>query len=486
MSDEEQKFWNTALDSPFYTKKYKFDPGLKSRATRALPDEIKKMIRENPGTSYPDPKHDTFSTSGDFRCPCCGRKVTMYEPSHGRDEYEINTWGHCPHFGFNGIFPSDAIGIYMANRFGQNTKRNALEAIRELDSLSFTTPSEEERRAKILADRYEERRTRSEANVSAVRDNTKWGDDIPPQGLRAMKARGLENLNLLSEGTKQMIGWCEGIKLKCLTRDDDYTASGLVFSLDGGRGFQIRRVGKNGRFVCVSKEKQENGTAKNKVTRFYTIGPAGPFNIDALDFSNGLDPIFVTEGPLDAVTMEMALRREDKGPDHVRVISIQGCENTSYLGDELRRRGGFFSVFLALDSDDPGVEAQMRLDGLLRENPNVTVLPFPGYMGFKDMNALWMADRKKAADYMKTIHSIGRHMMDGRISENAGMDLLLSMADMTLENFENRRKQTLDRFHKAIEERSAVPTVSEAQFRKTEEDLKAKTSQAIGGTRIER
>lgn len=486
MSDRKQRFWNTAQDSVFWTKKYdeKFpEDALLSRAVRSLPEAIRSMIAADPGTSYPDSKHDSFGSTGNFRCPCCGRKITLYEPRNGRAEYEINSWGNCPDFGVNGRFPSDAIGIYMAHEFGANTKGNALKAIQalSLDNMSMTSRSEDERRNRELADRYEERRRRSESNVTAVREKTLWGNDIPAEGLRALKSRGLENLALLSDGTRQMIGWCSDLKLKCLTRDAEYAATGLVFSLDGGRGFQIRRAKRNGEFI-----KKETGEDAKSTVRFYTIGPAGPFNIDALDFSNGLDPVFVTEGPLDAVTMEMALRREDVGPDHVRVISIQGCENTSYLADELRRRGGYFAVFLALDSDDHGVEAQLRLDGLLRENPNVTVLPFPGYMGFKDMNEMWTADRQKASSYMKTIHSVGRHMMDGRITADAGLELLLGMGDITPQNFDVRHRQTMERFRKEIEARAAVPTVSEAEFRKTAESLKARTVNAIGGKEIER
>lgn len=388
----------------------------------------------------------------DFACPCCNNKVTVYHNSF-LNRIAINTWGHCSHFGEGGEYPNDAIGFRMAEAGLPNTYANAMAILREYDVGSYSkadyyspeaTRRREEKRSKIM-----------EENTYLIRRKTQWGDDMPQKALDLLKTRGIDIFRL-RPSTRGKIGYCEGLELKRMKDDGIYKATGIVFALADG-GYQIRRSYK-GSFL-----KKEDGT------RFYTMGPATPFNMDVLDYANGLDPTFVVEGPLDAISMESALYRQDAQIPKAQVISIQGCANHKYFANELERRGGKMVLFLALDSDEHGIDSQLKLKDELKNNKNLTILPFPGYMGYKDMNDMWMADKEKASWYIQMIHTIGRHVADGRMAIEDGKELLMDMVQFSPSKFswcQTRLKELFMRAVQAQQERKAqIPLEKEKQIR---------------------
>lgn len=422
-----------------YDKKHP-EENLLERATRDLPAVVQ---------SSPYYLGNKSGGLADFACPCCNKKVTVYHNNY-INRVSINTWGHCSHFGEGGEYPNDAIGFRMAEAGMANTYENAMEILRDYTAGSYSrddyysveaTRRREEKRSKIM-----------EENTYIIKRKTLWGDDMPQNALDLLASRGID-LSRLRPSTRGKIGYCEAIELKRMKDEGIYRATGIVFAL-ANDGYQIRRSTRKG-FL-----KKEEGV------RFYTMGPATPFNMDVLDYSNGLDPTFVVEGPLDAVSMECALYREDTKIPKAQAISIQGCANHRYFAEELERRGGKMVLFLALDSDEHGVDAQLKLKDELKDNKNLTILPFPGYMGYKDMNDMWMADKAKASWYMQMIHAIGRHVADNRISMEDGKELLMDMSLFTPSKYnwcQNRIKELFAKAVQAQAERKAEISEKQAQ-----------------------
>lgn len=418
-------FWTTQYD------KRHPEMDVLSKATLDLPYAVSHSAYALPNES---------GGLADFACPCCGRKVTVYHDVHlGR--ITVNNWGHCPHFGDNGEYPNDAIGFRMAEKGMDNTYENGMETLRSCYGELGTHGDGDWYSPEATAERTRRRSKVMEKNALELRTKALWGDDMPQEALDLLALRGLEDISRLRPSTREKIGFCRDVRLSKLKNPDEtYSATGIVFRL-GDDGFQIRRARKDLGSFCGD----EDGP------RFYTVGPSKPFNLDVLDYANALDPIFVVEGPMDAITMESALYREDTKVPKAQVVSIQGCGNHRSFAQELERRGGRMVLVLALDSDEAGVDAQLKLKDELSTNPNLTLLPFPGYMGFKDMNDMWRADRAKASWYMQTIHAIGRHVADGRLSRSDGADLLMDMSKFSPTTYRWCRERTVERFNEAVE-----------------------------------
>ena len=427
----------------FYTSVYDRkhpEENLLAKATRDLPGVVERSA------FYLGNKSGGLA---DFACPCCNKKVTVYH-NNQLNRIAVNTWGHCSHFGDNGEYPNDAIGFKMAEAGLANTYENAMEILKDYNIGAYSKGDYYS--AENTRKREEKRREVMEENTYIIKRKTSWGDDMPQVALDLLKTRGID-VSKLRPSTRGKIGYCEDIRLLKLKDGGTYKATGIIFELVND-GYQIRRSNKKG-FL-----KKEDGV------RFYTMGPATPFNVDVLDYANGLDPTFVVEGPMDAISMECALYREDTKVPKAQVISIQGCANHRYFAEELKRRGGKMVLFLALDSDEAGADSQLKLKDALKDNASLTILPFPGYMGFKDMNEMLMADKTKASWYMQMIHAIGRHVADGRVSLEDGKELLMEMAQFTPSKFEWCKTRTRERFVEAVkkqEERKIQAPLEEAK-----------------------
>ena len=432
--------------SKFYTSVYdKKHPEehLLDRATRDLPGVVQSSAY------YLGNKSGGLA---DFACPCCNKKVTVYHNNH-LNRVAINNWNHCVHFGEKGEYPNDAIGFRMAERGLANTYENAMSILRDYNVGSYS--KSDYYSAENTRKRDEKKTQVTEENTYIIKRNTAWGDKMPQEALNLLKTRGIE-ISKLTPSTRSQIGYCENAKLLKLRDSGTYDATGIVFAL-ANNAYQIRRSNKKG-FL-----------KKDAATRFYTIGASTPFNMGTLDYANGLDPTFVVEGPMDAISMECALCRDDTKVPKAQVISIQGCANHRYFADELKRRGGKMVLFLALDSDEAGVDSQLKLKDTLKDNANLTILPFPGYMGHKDMNEMLMADKKKASWYMQMIHAIGRHVADGRVALEDGKELLMDMVHFTQSKFDWCKMRTKEKFAEAVkkqeERKMQIPLEAEKQAR---------------------
>lgn len=430
----------------FYTSKYDEkhpDANLVSKATRDLPSVVASS------SFYLGNKSGGLA---DFACPCCGNKVTVYHNNH-LNRVSINNWGHCSHFGKNSEYPNDAIGFRMAAAGLPNTYENAMSILKDYNVGTYSKSnyySDE-----VTNKRNELKRRITQDNTYNIKRNAKWGDELPQVALNLLASRGID-VSKLRPSTRKKIGYCEDLELSKLNDTGIYKATGIVFAL-GGDGYQIRRSDRKG-FL-----------KKNVSTRFYTVGASKPFNMDVLDYSNGIDPTFIVEGPMDAISIECALYRESTQVPQPQVISLQGCANHSYFAEDLARRGGKMVLFLALDADESGTESQGQLREVLKDNPNLTILPFPGYMGYKDANEMLMADKQKACWYLQMTHAIGRHIADGRVSLEDGKGLLMEMAKFTPSKFEKCKAQIKEKFAEAIEaqreRKMQAPLETEKQIR---------------------
>ena len=434
------------LDLPFFTKNYIKTKGADQTVLGKAISDLPYII-ESSGYAK---SHLSITGAMDVTCPCCGNSIGVFHPANDKFEYMINNFGHCPHFGENGEFPDDAIGFMMAIRFGVNTRSNAQAIMSEYLNADFRVENDNRKTADQWKRERAKAREKTRRNQQAVESNLKTGMDMPKEAFALWKSRGIteNDIGKLRPTTKDNIGFISGVKAEKLSHDGGYYyLNGLVFSLgeteDGLRSYQIRRCDKDAKKLITKSDEKLAGSDKNaaakNATRFYTIGPARLFNAEMLDYANGLEPIFITEGPLDAVNLEIAAYKESDKVPKGQVMAIQGCENTSYLEDEFKARGGNVGIFLALDDDVFGKDSAKKLAERLGKLENVRILPFPGYLGSKDMNDMWRKEGPEVSSrWIRTISGIGRHILDGRVSEKTGTRMLLKMKGMTASEFKDR------------------------------------------------
>lgn len=404
-------------DLPFYTKEYEAaeHPGILDSAVNGLPAEIMAMnLNLEKGMSG--------NGSMKFRCPCpgCKGKLGLYSPKGGSTAYTIRNFSGCGHYGYNGQYPNDVIGLRMGARGLPNTRANAATIMRDSPTYNEAQWESEEKKKK----RNEERIRKTLINIDKVTAATSWGSTMPDDALDLLdQFRGIsrDDLKNLPPTMFDSFGFCKNAKVLKTGEDGYYYVTGFMFRLseneDGTRSLQARRVKKDMSMFVQKDDKKDN-------QRFFSMGPTTPFNIEMLDYANGLEPIFVTEGPMDAIVTAIALKSK------AQVISIQGCQNGSYLQQELKNRGGKVGIFLSLDDDESGRSAQIVEYRKLKTLPNVEILPFPGYLGKKDMNDLWLVDKELAADWMQMIRGVGRRILDGRLLPEDGKTLLSRMKMM--------------------------------------------------------
>ena len=438
-------------NEPFFTKIYeKEHPGILASATMDMPAEILAM---NLNLERP-----SGNGSMKFRCPCpnCKGNLGLFVPNDGSALYTIQDFNKCGHFGKNGVYPNDVIGLRMAFRGLPNTRANAAAVMKDY-TISNESPADFEEKRK----KWNEERTRKTAiNLNKATAATSWGNSMPDEALDLLdQFRGIsrEDLKLLPPSMLDNFGFCKNVKILKTSDDGHYFVTGFMFRLseneDGSRSLQARRVKKDLSMFVQKEDKKENKKSNFSNPRFFSIGPTTPFNTEMLDYANGLEPIFVTEGPMDAIVMAIALKVK------AQVISIQGCQNGNYLQKELKSRGGNVGIFLSLDDDESGRSAQIEEYKKLKTLPNVQILPFPGYLGKKDMNDLWLADKEIASDWIRMVRSIGRRVLDGRLLAEDGVTLLSKMKMMNgIHDYKMMgRARLVDEFRQMCEKVASMP-----------------------------
>ena len=323
-----------------------YDRAVKASIVADLPRYVQQCCHTEKG----------YSTlkGGLFRCPICGGKGKVFRKS-GDYPYSITMY-QCSHFMRGSEYPGDSFGIYAATH-GMSTD----EAFRALmkseggyappspDSAKRLKEQEEKRRQEELA--WAQKKADSIAqNRQTLEAHTSWGSAIQGTGKTLLEARGI-HVDQLPPAYADLVGYLPSTSFVSMYQDSHYPVEGVVFRLGDG-AYQVRKTHGS---TYVSKDE--------KTSRFITLGDAWPFGLEAEDRDSS-DPLFITEGPFDALSLVAAGAR--------RVVSLQGCANLSHITETLRtvpRRGR--GVILAFDSDEAGKEHMDILYDALKDSPVV-------------------------------------------------------------------------------------------------------------------
>lgn len=239
----------------------------------------------------------------------------------------------------------------------------------------------------------EKERIRSE-NKAIIQSHTRWLNRGSTRAEKALIARGIQPYALPSELLSR-VGYIEDVRLFSISNPGrTYPCEGVVFALDGG-SYRIR----NTRYRLTGDISFETGKFKAQ-----TIGRNSLFIPENL--SQSVDPVFVTEGEIDALSI-ISLG--------YKATSIPGVTSTGLVLEKLkeRHRRGLLSprIIIAFDSDEPGKNAtgsfQSKLHGTFRIRAGKIDLP----VGVKDINDLLQSDsnaleallRKASANARKSI-----------------------------------------------------------------------------------
>ena len=326
-----------------------------------------------------DRERARFSASkgGMFRCPVCGAKLALYRPKANRyNPWNINGFGRCPHFGRDGQYHGDTVGLYAAIHGideGEAFLRLA-EDIGEVPKRSERWMREREKEEAIESEMSEARKLDNAAHCHIA---STWGDSMAYTGRRLLEKRGIR-MECLPPDVKARVGYV----------DDDgfisqsggrYKVSGIVFSLGSGDDLSVQiRKSRGGRYVS----KDDGGP------RFISFGNARPFNADALQTA---DVLFITEGPFDALSMI------ECGASAVASI---GAGNHGYILERLYRSGirDRQTVFVSYDGDAAGENGGTALIKALSQIPGLKVFRYPASSGGKDFNDLLLTGRTVAEE----------------------------------------------------------------------------------------
>ena len=326
-----------------------YDKAVKARIIADLPHYIQQYCTTEKG----------FSTvkGGLFRCPVCGGKSKLYRQSNPGYPYTVKTF-QCDHLSPGSEYPGDSFGIYAATH-----DLTTAEAFRELmeteggyappspDSAERLREQEEKRRQEAL--RWEQMKAESlSQNRDALESKVSWGTDMEEAGKSLLETRGL-HVEDLPASYARLMGYLPKTTFISQYQDSHYPIEGIVFKL-GTEAYQIRKTHGS---TYVGKEE--------KTSRFMTLGDAFPFGLEAED-TDSSDPLFITEGPFDALSIVAAGAK--------RVVSLQGCANLSRIVENLRaipRRGR--CVLLAFDADEAGKEHMDILHKELQDSPVIPI-----------------------------------------------------------------------------------------------------------------
>lgn len=320
------------------------------------------------------------SNGGEFKCPLCGHTLKAYINRKG--EWAINPLGNCSDFGIGGYSP-DTFGLYAA--LTRTSESMAFKELMRREGVEWHSNNEkkangdsavlvalERRKFEREAAEREAERQRAAVkrfNLSRVMESSFWGFDMPTEGLELLFYRGIDMAALPFE-IVQRIGFVNIDGLKCLGRDATYSIQGVVFSL-GEEACQVRRT-IQGRYI--GKE--------DKLARFQTFGEANPFALDTLRQTDS-NPVFITEGPFDALALYMAGAK--------RAIASMGAANHSRIVNDLPKTTK--QAYVCYDPDEAGIKCGEQLVGELKEEGvNAIFLPMNGAL--HDANDLLLHNRE--------------------------------------------------------------------------------------------
>ena len=314
---------------------------------------------------------------GEFSCPVCGHTLKAYINSAGN--WSINPLGNCSDFGSGGYY-CDSFGLYAAvHGIGNGDAFKALmtengitfSGVKSSDSkMDFSLLAKKKaEREQLEAARQAARDGKKARNCQKVLQNTIFGYDMPKIALDLLFSRGIDILQL-PEKVVNLIGYVNCNGLESLDSDSTYSIEGIVFKLND-KACQIRRTIGN-RFIGKN----------DKMSRFQTFGLATPLFYQTIE-NNG-DPLFITEGPFDALALYAAGAKN--------VIATLGASNHNYILSNLKQMDGGYLV--CYDPDDAGQKNGLELvNALNNKGCNCALLPVNGSQ--HDANDLLQSDPDK-------------------------------------------------------------------------------------------
>lgn len=311
----------------------------------------------------------TPSNGGEFSCPCCGKTLKAYRNNH--TEWAINPLGHCSDFG--AVYSCDAFGLVSALT-GEDEKK-AFKRLMSEKGIVFSGKAENHsvgvfsaseikteyekalsERNKRIQDEQKARNAIKMDNAVHLMEAASFGFDMPDNAVDLLYKRCIDVLALPSP-VVSCIGYVKAAGFKCLDKDSTYSIEGIVFKLNEN-GAQVRRT-KDDAFI--GKE--------SKMARFQTFGDAKPFLMPYAIGKNNGAPLFICEGPFDALSLYQT--------GAVAVIGALGAGNHSYILDQFQNWKG--PVFVCFDTDNTGKDCGSKLvREFKRQNQNAYILKLSG------------------------------------------------------------------------------------------------------------
>lgn len=404
-----------------------------------------------------------------FACPCgCSNakgngpnRYSLYVSASGK--LQANSFSKaCNCLGFGGLISVDGASLawLLKNPYKTPTFGNIAEVLQQMLAGVTFDPKQINRDYNVYLDNVERNSETAIKNVQRFLDGAQWGDKIDKTGQKLLADRGI-NFDLLSEETKSQIGYV-GYKAPVKTlyiadgkdgpeeRESKFTRRGIVFKLSSTSvneetgevitdyGFSLRNAIWDKdlhaeRFITKKEEEDTKDEEQRykQLRRFYIAGRAKLFNSQVLDREDNA-PIFVSEGAIDAISIEMALCK--KGCPAGKAVSLQGAGTQKYFLDAVQNFKGV--VFLTLDEDEAGKKNQNSLENLLKEK-GIQTLRFPNFLGKKDANELWQNNPEEMRKFVRTVQFIGQCVTDGKLTAEKAQERLNNMKNTTIEQWTN-------------------------------------------------
>ena len=274
-----------------------------------------------------------------------------------------------------GVFTGRDGKIRWQDFKNSSLRGDAIDLIRYLEKCSYV---EAKQRLGLESEDRSHSYSAKVSNVIVKREP----DEIDKENIAAIRAamtrsihirnslacRGIDYDNLPKD-VADKIGFVTSCRLKSKSKGSMYTIEGIVF--DNGDCCKIRKVSIiDGNYSFTPSWGQKN----------MSIGPNSLFNAEALlDSSN---PVFVTEGELDALSVI---------GNGYKAVSIPGVMNTRLLLSKLAEENLKPMIIIAVDVDAAGLECRELLESKLSEL-GIKHITMASYGGYKDLNEWMMKD----------------------------------------------------------------------------------------------
>lgn len=261
--------------------------------------------------------------------------------------------------------------IYGENH-GARASSDYVKGLRKIDDSHYPTNEEKER-------------IRSE-NKAIIQSHAHWLNLGSARVEKALRVRGIQPCALPPELLAR-IGYIEDVRLFSVSNPGrTYPCEGVVFALDEG-SYRIR----NTKHTLTGEVVYVSGDFKAQ-----TIGGNALFIPENL--SQSVDPVFITEGEIDALSI-ISLG--------YKATSIPGITSTEKIIDRLKecRRRGLLTppITIAFDSDEPGKKAAKSFQSKLHDTFRIRAGKLDLPAGVKDINDLLQSDSNELGALLRKV-----------------------------------------------------------------------------------